>query len=719
MKKHLDAPLIFQSESHMGHSATQSLYNFLDDSQKIELIAIRDRIYPSGSGSLDTSPGTLTIEILESWLLDDEQTQHLEANTWDIFFLYAACCLLNLQNIDVADGPAGVASQENPTKTTRTPEPVKTSWPSLEIADRQKAQILASIGQGYVAASTMAEAIRPRIAFDGEKTVNIQFLAACLRLATDFNLTAPDTLKHLRELLPPAASAHKESDLAELFTVVSAGAHPHMQATILVQVHCRDAEVHRALKRYESYLQRLLYNLNRIVRPRFLFTAVLFEITPRGYQPIDFKFGVDTSSALQLFAGNTLYKDRRVFLRELIQNAVDACNLRQMEEPGFNPSIGIEFSSDLDKITFRDNGIGMSKQWIEKYFLNIGLSFYQSDEIVRVNRDAKIQFSFISQFGIGFLSSFLVAQQVIIKTRQARSDGFMITISHIDDYFDVRVVEEQIPVGTEVTVILKENSLQYCRSLEYLGYLKTNLRFLPIALNFVDEKGMRTVLGQETLNYDEEIRWGTKFTTKLDFKNSRGYLLLKVQENHQYIYDMESCRGGVSIFQDGIFITQVDYLLPDSAGEHVIGRLNLVGDEKCELSMDRNRLLWKKDQMAQIKKRFLMGLVVIVNRLLETLSRQSPPENIQRNIIQKVASFFDFNEVDDAIFDALNTEICVRVEDHFHRFIRIHQSRFDLLHNPESKVLKSHGYIHRWQQRVIDEYKERGAGKVHSAKSRA
>jgi len=92
-----------------------------------------------------------------------------------------------------------------------------------------------------------------------------------------------------------------------------------------------------------------------------------------------------------------------------------------MQEPGFTPSIGIEFSSDLDKITFRDNGIGMSKQWIEKYFLNIGLSFYQSDEIVRINRDAKIQFSFISQFGIGFLSSFLVARQVVIKTRQAGS----------------------------------------------------------------------------------------------------------------------------------------------------------------------------------------------------------------------------------------------------------------------------------------------------------
>ena len=166
----------------------------------------------------------------------------------------------------------------------------------------------------------------------------------------------------------------------------------------------------------------------------------------------------------------------------------------------------------------------------------------------------------------------------------------------------------------------------------------------------------------------------------------------------------------MSIFQDGIFIAQVDYLLPDSAGEYVIGRLNLIGDEKCELSMDRNRLLWKTDQKAQIKKRVLMGLVRIVNRLLETSGRQSPPENIRRNIFQKVGSFFDFNEVDDSIYDSMNRDICVLVENQFRRFIRIHHSRYDLLHNPDSTGSISHGYIHRWQRRVIDGYKEKAKG---------
>ena len=259
--------------------------------------------------------------------------------------------------------------------------------------------------------------------------------------------------------------------------------------------------------------------------------------------------------------------------------------------------------------------------------------------------------------------------------------------------------------------MLKENLLNYCRSLEYLGYLKTNVRFLPIAVDFVDEKGVHTVLGQESLNYDDEIRWGTKFCTRLDFETSEGYLLLKVKENYEYIYDLESSRGGVSIFQDGIFITQVDYLLPDSAHEYVIGRLNLVGDEKCELSMDRNRLLWRKGQMAQVKKRVLTGLATIVNQLLDTSAQQSPPENIQRNILQKVGAFFDFNEVDDTLYQSLYRDICKLVADQFRRFIRIHHSRYDLLHNPAGIDADSHGYIHRWQKRVIEGYKEKPKGK--------
>lgn len=710
----------------MRFTEIPSFFDQLNDSQKKILIDLKnaiysnnDRIRSAGQSQIGVNAGESLIDILETWLLDDEQKRSLTAGTWDIFFLYATAGLLTCEEMPNNASRWQAAFSPNPGGSGNSVDFSRAAWTALGVADEQQAKIIGRILEGYFACERVGDAVPPHLTYDGTEQVHIQFLAAGLRLAMDFNLSAPSTITQLLALLPPAAEVG-DTTLPGHFSVNSIGAHPHVQATILVSLNCRHAEVHRALKRYEAKLQRLLYHLNRIIRPRFLFTVVQFDITPVGYRPLDFKFSVDTSSALQLFAGNTLYKDRRVFLRELIQNAVDACNLRRMYDPGFIPAIGVEFSHDLNRIIVRDNGIGMSRQWIEKYFLNIGLSFYQSDEIVRADRDADIQFSFISQFGIGFLSSFLVARQVIIKTRQAGSDGFRITVSKIDDYFDVRVLEEKIPVGTEVTAILKENKTRYCRSLEYRGYLKTNVRFLPIKIDFVDEKGTCTVLGQEPLQYEEESRWETRLTTRLEFNSSRGYLLMRVKENHQYIYDLETAKGGVSVFQDGIFISQVDNLLPASAGEYVVGRINLVGDEKCRLSMDRNRLLWGKDQWAGVKKRVLYGLVTIANRLLETSARQAPPENVHANMIRKLGAFFDFNEVDDVIYDHLSSQLRIGVEERFRLFIRIHHSRYDMLHSPASKSLSAHGYIYNWQQSVIEGLKAKGAGRAkHSSKPKA
>ena len=699
----------------------QSFFDQLNDSQKKCLETLRQTTdptkgprQPSGSVRVVAAAAETLIGILETWLLDDEQKQLLVTNPWDIFFLYAAACLLDFDEVP-DDGRIGYKPSSAATVDLgNLRNDLLTGGAAPGITAEEQVEIIGLIHKGYFASDGMGAAVPPLFTCSSGVQVHIQFLAAGLRLAMGFSLAAAAVIKQLSSLLPPGVDVSR-NELPGQFAVDSIGDHPHLQATILVRLHCRHPEVHRALKRYEAELQRLLYHFNRIVRPRFLFTAVQFEITPDGYHPIDFKFNVDTSSALQLFAGKTLYKDRRVFLRELIQNAVDACNLRHMYDPGFSPLIGIEFSPDLSRIIVRDNGIGMSKQWIEKYFLNIGLSFYQSDEILRADRDANIQFSFISQFGIGFLSSFLVAQQVIIKTRQAGSRGFVITVSQIDDYFDVRVLEEKIPVGTEVTVVLNENKTRYCRSLEYRGYLKTNVRFLPIKIDFTDENGHRTILGREPLNYDAKKSWGTMLTTGLEFNSSQGYVMMRVRENHEYIYDMETSRGGVSIFQDGIFINQVDNLLPDSAAEYVVGRLNLVGNEKCRLSMDRNRLLWDRDQLATVKKRVLYGLATIANRLLEMSASQSPPENVQRNMIQKLRTFFDFNEVDDTIYNHLNPELRIGVEDQFRLFIRIHHSRYEMLHNPTATSLNAHGYINTWQQAVIEGLKQKGAGKASNS----
>jgi hypothetical protein len=447
----------------------------------------------------------------------------------------------------------------------------------------------------------------------------------------------------------------------------------------------------------------LLHHLNRSVSPRFLYSDILFEITPEGYVPADLKFAIDSTAALELFMGNRLYSDNRVFLRELIQNAVDACNLKKRLVSDYQPEITVAFNEDISIITVSDNGIGMSRQWIEKYFLKIGISFYQSSEVRTLQGRARLDFNFISQFGIGFLSGFLVAEKIVIRTRRTPDPGMAITIRSVRDYFDVMETSDDFDSGTEVQLHLKPSRINYCRSLEYIGYLKTNIRFLSIPVRFIDERGSTAMLGLEPLSYERGDRYGIDFIGAIPLVDAEGYLLMRAKKQSDYIQAIEGAIGGISIFQDGIFVTQVDHLLPEGARQNVVGRINLVGTDKCELSMDRNRIFWTDDQLRNLKRAIRHALVDVANRFLAAVNAQEMPVNIRQSIINHLAIFFDFNEVDDAMHRQLGEPVRRIVDKRFRDFIRIH-----FAHALKTRgAPAADGYNEGWQREIIDAFSEK------------
>ncbi|HSO21181.1 MAG TPA: ATP-binding protein, partial [Desulfosarcina sp.] len=518
-------------------------------------------------------------------------------------------------------------------------------------------------------------------------------------LCRETDLKSPPTVLRIASFMPEEHHIPPER-LTALFTVAETGAHPSLSGTIRLRIQCRHPEVHKALKHHERHVQQLLETLNRQVRPRFLYSDALFEIEPMGYTPIDMRFSVDSSAGLQLFMGNRLYADKRVFLRELIQNAVDACSYRRLSDPRYAPAVAIAFNEDVSTVTVRDNGIGMTRQWIEKYFLAIGISFYQSNEIRHADRDPRLDFSFISQFGIGFLSSFQVAERIVIKTRKASHPGLMITISGLRDYFDVSLLEDDCPVGTEVTLHLRKSQIQYCRSVEFAGYLKTNIRFLKVPVEFTDGNGNRVAIGRERLAYEADKRWGTAFVSPLRLSESEGYVRLGAKNNGTHIYALETADGGVSVFQDGIFVTQLASVLPEGARQHVVARINLVGRDKCELSMDRNRIFWKAEQLQHIKKAILHALVEASAQLMAAAETQEVPVNTLNSIVNQMAIFFDFGEVDDHMYDRLPEPIRRLVEKRFRDFVRINYA-----HALKKKgIAEAEEYGEAWQQRVLETF---------------
>lgn len=133
---------------------------------------------------------------------------------------------------------------------------------------------------------------------------------------------------------------------------------------------------------------------------------------------------MDQTQILRLLTGENLYDNSDVFVRELLQNAIDAMLLRGKMDHGFQPEqsrIDIwEWNDREGNIWFRidDQGTGMTLGMLQRYFLKVGNSYYTSREMERDLRDhgQSEKYNGISRFGIGFLSCFLCGDYAEVST---------------------------------------------------------------------------------------------------------------------------------------------------------------------------------------------------------------------------------------------------------------------------------------------------------------
>lgn len=148
------------------------------------------------------------------------------------------------------------------------------------------------------------------------------------------------------------------------------------------------------------------------------------NITSIGYVSDKLMLTIDQTQMLKLLTGENIYKNNDVFVRELLQNAIDAILLRSKMDKNFKieeARIDLwEWSDNDGNIWFRidDQGTGMTIGMLKNYFLKVGNSYYTSKELKRdlSHYANKNNFSGISRFGIGFLSCFLCGVEAEIST---------------------------------------------------------------------------------------------------------------------------------------------------------------------------------------------------------------------------------------------------------------------------------------------------------------
>lgn len=123
------------------------------------------------------------------------------------------------------------------------------------------------------------------------------------------------------------------------------------------------------------------------------------------------RFQVHLGGVIALLSDH-LYSVPGVYLRELLQNASDAIQARRHREPGFEGTIVVQRSTTADgvRLVVEDDGIGLTHEEIHRFLSTIGASS-KRDALLEQRRD------FIGQFGIGLLSCFIYAEEVVLLTR--------------------------------------------------------------------------------------------------------------------------------------------------------------------------------------------------------------------------------------------------------------------------------------------------------------
>ena len=234
-----------------------------------------------------------------------------------------------------------------------------------------------------------------------------------------------------------------------------------------------------------------------------------------------------------------VYSGHEVFLRELVSNGVDAISKRRMAamagdcSEGDEGTIRITVDREAKTVTIADNGIGMTADEVKRYINQVAFSSAEDFlEKYKQENDA-----IIGHFGLGFYSSFMVAQRVELVTRSARPDSEAVRWSCDGSPNFSIVAAERESAGTDVILHLMEEELEYLEPARIRTLINTYCDFMAVPVQ----------LEGETIN-KREAPWrkSARDLTDQDYIDLYNYLypfqgdpLLWVHLNTDYPYNLQ------------------------------------------------------------------------------------------------------------------------------------------------------------------------------------
>ena len=266
----------------------------------------------------------------------------------------------------------------------------------------------------------------------------------------------------------------------------------------------------------------------------------------------------------------SLYSDHEVFLRELISNAVDAIQkLKMVSRAGEysgeigEPEIQIAIDKDRKTLSISDNGIGMTADEVKKYINQV--AFSSAEEFIH-KYEGKSDQQIIGHFGLGFYSSFMVAQKVEIDTLSYQAGASAVHWSCDGSPEFILEDSSRSDRGTTITLHLMEDEQEYVEESRIKQLVKTYCDFLPVPIKLNGE-----VINQQKAPWRES----TNNLTKEDYLEFYRYLypfqeepLLWVHLNTDYPFilngilyfpklrpDVDVTQGQIKLFCNQVFVS--------------------------------------------------------------------------------------------------------------------------------------------------------------------
>ncbi|GAA2871036.1 molecular chaperone HtpG [Actinoplanes cyaneus] len=344
------------------------------------------------------------------------------------------------------------------------------------------------------------------------------------------------------------------------------------------------------------------------------------------------EFQAEARQLLQLMV-HSIYSNKDIFLRELISNASDALDKLRLaklqdglEADTSDLHIEIEADTEARTLTVRDNGIGMTREEVVALIGTIAKSG-TADLLAKLKEasEAKGDAELIGQFGVGFYSTFMVADKVTLVTRKAGTEGHGTRWESAGEGTYTIDDEPDAPVGTTVTLQLRPKDEE-----DALYDYADEWRIKQIVKRYSDFISFPIRLGDETLNSQKAL-WARPRSEVTDEEYHEFYKHI----SHDWTDPLEI----INMKAEGTFEYEALLFIPSRAPHDLFQR-----DARRGLQLYVKRVFIMDDSKELIPDylRFVKGVVdaadLSLNISREILQQDRHIQMIRRRLVKKVLS---------------------------------------------------------------------------------